>query len=723
MDLSKMLRAVLILPQYVPNDRSSPSDTHNSKSQQTSQTLTMSRTSSDLTSFHAPDPREVFEAAIKDFKTHLDPDELDNLRTTSNLKIELKKIEDKQGDEGKLQAFRRIKDFIDKIDWLGVVIDSIIGTNDIKGLVWGSVKFLFNIAKENPEHINALLMAYQRLGDVLPSLENPSGVFTCHSGLQSVLARLVADLMEFHQKAIRLFTGRALKIIFKPHWQSFSPTFDHIVSRVKSHRALIDDKTWATPINTAYYYQDMREIREYMQKIEKQILDLRYAELTGAETNTKHKNICHDRAPYPNSGDWILRHPKVKHWLITNPDEPSKPILWVNGRPGTGKTYLASVLIENCKKDLGSITSYFYCNQTLGTNNYAITVLRDILLQLIYHHRESTVTALRFRTDFPENAIGSETRALKLRSHLDHRPIKLYDLRHERLQFPRPAGRSSAHASPPTPDQAWGLEAAMNPQRAQTPGNPSLWYHLRELKMLNKRNSFLADQAANLVMIFRRLYACHSSATQGFSPAKRAKCHTRPAYHVEPANLNATTVIPVVVAARITMWSVSTKKERPRPTKDGTQGVLRGMQGLEDRLSSKLADLQSMQLKFSIQSPNGYVFLLERPKATESMQKALSMNLEDWRSSLPEFMRWRYADPPWKDINVTRMRAKYYGARYVIHHPALYHALLHYPSYPTPASSSPEPDRTEDDTEAFDGIKGRPIVTDIFGTADACVKK
>lgn len=67
----------------------------------------------------------------------------------------------------------------------------------------------------------------------------------------------------------------------------------------------------------------------------------------------------------------------------------------------------------------------------------------------------------------------------------------------------------------------------------------------------------------------------------------------------------------------------------------------------------------------------------ETGRWSSSVQETLSMNLELWRSSLPETMNWRDDEPPASDINAARMRAKYYGARYIIHRPLLYHAL-HY---------------------------------------------
>lgn len=62
---------------------------------------------------------------------------------------------------------------------------------------------------------------------------------------------------------------------------------------------------------------------------------------------------------------------------------------------------------------------------------------------------------------------------------------------------------------------------------------------------------------------------------------------------------------------------------------------------------------------------------------SSNVQEALSMNLNLWRTNLPDTMKWKESDPPASDINAARMRAKYYGARYIIHRPLLYHAL-HY---------------------------------------------
>ena len=141
------------------------------------------------------------------------------------------------------------------------------------------------------------------------------------------------------------------------------------------------------------------------------------------------------------------------------------------------------------------------------------------------------------------------------------------------------------------------------------------------------------------------------------------------------------------------------------------------------------------------------------------VQEAPVINLRLWRNSLPEVMLWNDNDPPSRDINVALIRAKYYAACYIIYQPLLYHAL-HIAGRPTEVESHAAPDLTASrplqesptnsvsgwacytyhelplciqrackmcidsailSTNVFDGIEGRPVVTNIFGTAHAYV--
>jgi hypothetical protein len=210
--------------------------------------------------------------------------------------------------------------------------------------------------------------------------------------------------------------------------------------------------------------------------------------------------------------------------------------------------------------------------------------------------------------------------------------------------------------------------------------------------------------------------------------------------------------------------------------------------------------MNSLAIGLSVLYANAYIYSgdsieqndknlgMNEKNIISSVQEVLSMNLELWRKSLPDIMKWSDRDPPANEINAARMRAKYYGARYIIHRPLLFLALhLTQPgskgskaskTVESPSSSSgqaqqgsksqqvspsiPHSHRATSmsrwssdmgvrhprlepwhgvpykelntrlkrackiciesailSTEAFDGINGRLIVTNIFGTAHA----
>ncbi|KAI9817330.1 MAG: hypothetical protein M1826_001645, partial [Phylliscum demangeonii] len=68
--------------------------------------------------------------------------------------------------------------------------------------------------------------------------------------------------------------------------------------------------------------------------------------------------------------------------------------------------------------------------------------------------------------------------------------------------------------------------------------------------------------------------------------------------------------------------------------------------------------------------------------ASWSMGELAELNdqLKRWRDILPPELGWADGDPPPSDINAARLRAKYYGARYIIYRPFLHYAIhLHDP--------------------------------------------
>lgn len=92
------------------------------------------------------------------------------------------------------------------------------------------------------------------------------------------------------------------------------------------------------------------------------------------------------------------------------------------------------------------------------------------------------------------------------------------------------------------------------------------------------------------------------------------------------------------------------------------------------------------------------------------------MSLDLWRSSLPDMMKWKDSDPSATKVNAARMRSKFYGTRCIIDRPLLLSCLHNDQLVPKSACRICIGSAILN-TTAFDGIEGRLVLNNIFGTA------
>jgi len=84
------------------------------------------------------------------------------------------------------------------------------------------------------------------------------------------------------------------------------------------------------------------------------------------------------------TGDWVLRTPNWRSWIIGH---PRSRCLWIRGIPGAGKTVLAAHLIQKLSSDCGAperqrwACVYYYCHH-MHNQDEAIPFLRWLLCQL-----------------------------------------------------------------------------------------------------------------------------------------------------------------------------------------------------------------------------------------------------------------------------------------------------------------------------------------------------
>jgi Cdc6-like AAA superfamily ATPase len=82
---------------------------------------------------------------------------------------------------------------------------------------------------------------------------------------------------------------------------------------------------------------------------------------------------------YWDAGQWFLSNPEFKKWKISQQGQ-----LWLQGSVGTGKTSLASIVVnELVKSSDGHSIAFYYCSRSAGAvSNSPTTIFRSLVAQL-----------------------------------------------------------------------------------------------------------------------------------------------------------------------------------------------------------------------------------------------------------------------------------------------------------------------------------------------------
>ena len=85
----------------------------------------------------------------------------------------------------------------------------------------------------------------------------------------------------------------------------------------------------------------------------------------------------------PGTGEWLLRKATFQQWLAA----PCSTTLWLHGRPGSGKSYLAGRIVSHLR-NLGRSYCFFFFNGRDRTKSSINTFLRSMAWQMAGMHDE-----------------------------------------------------------------------------------------------------------------------------------------------------------------------------------------------------------------------------------------------------------------------------------------------------------------------------------------------
>ncbi|KAL7933255.1 hypothetical protein V8C35DRAFT_305329 [Trichoderma chlorosporum] len=342
----------------------------------------------------ASDPQSAFDEALEEFKKdlkYLSPREIQDFRITTSedlLRI-IGELQARQHRERRLKDLSRLGHFLEAIDQYGQVVETFCNSNEVMSFLRGPIKWLVLATTAHAKAFDELLNAYEGIGKSLPLLTQYPALFQDNSHMVRILSLIYKEILAFHHILLRYFHLAQWQSVFDETWKTCKHRFSSNISTIYRLRSLIESQANSSRI------EELHNELENSRKTEDSGFedeDLRrlqsvHSWLDATNVDTDQHDFSKIRAEYPGTGRWLLDSTTFIEWF-----HPQcliiPPLLWISGKPGAGKTILASLVVEEAQKLAPTPTVlYFYFKHGVSERDNILALSRSLLGQLLKQDR------------------------------------------------------------------------------------------------------------------------------------------------------------------------------------------------------------------------------------------------------------------------------------------------------------------------------------------------
>lgn len=289
---------------------------------------------------------------------------------------------------------------------MGGVTIAIQASPDISSLVVGGVRLALDIVVRFVEFFGKFSEMLLRFGEWLPLLES----YSKNSKLDIIVdavANVYGDLLKFSREACRIFRKddgspvkwTSVRTFFRLQWEPFSETFGKIEQNTQHHVDIVLHSAQASQMELLQTMTDQQNT-----ETRRQILE--WISNTDKVDFEKAHEMIHAKK-HPRTSEWLIHTKNFQSWLSS----PTSSLLWCHGKPGAGKSVLASNVLEHITKqylfDQDTAVSFAYYNYQTTELGQLSTVIAALLKQLCRQAAEIPSWLVKHREDALSPATAS----------------------------------------------------------------------------------------------------------------------------------------------------------------------------------------------------------------------------------------------------------------------------------------------------------------------------
>ncbi|KAM0184844.1 hypothetical protein ACHAPC_005560 [Botrytis cinerea] len=299
---------------------------------------------------------------------------------------------------------KTIEPVIDFLTRFSPVVDMMVQGTSSASLVWGSLKAVLMVAQTSATYFYYIDNAMLKLSDILSISSQYERMFATEVRVRTALSDLYDEIYLFLEKIRKSVFASSLKIFLKNLKKSFETEFKDNLEHIERYTRVFNDEI--TLAHRVRIDASTKKIQQLVGTIALDNVDLvnradsRDAYhtkdailkwLTQVDPSEDYYRALKRRSP--GTGVWLQDDPRFRSWRhCTNPST-DRSILWVHGRPGSGKTVLSTTAIEHLQLKLDenleilenkmASVAYFYCDSGDIRKRSTLEILGSILAQLI----------------------------------------------------------------------------------------------------------------------------------------------------------------------------------------------------------------------------------------------------------------------------------------------------------------------------------------------------
>ncbi|TDZ19720.1 Ankyrin repeat, PH and SEC7 domain containing protein secG [Colletotrichum orbiculare MAFF 240422] len=259
-------------------------------------------------------------------------------------------------------------------------------------LVLGGVICILSISVSFDQYQSKIIETLEYMVDAVDNvnLYRDKKMFDSDAGVKTCETRLATDILEFCVTVAKMFYNKqgksknSIRTALKMQGNPFEADLSQIKTKFEAHLQALEAQR---QVVSGYREKDKAAEAEALRRNKEEIKERqrqqrRFLEWLPA-IDFSGSQEDHFERRVEGSGSWLIEHEAFRSWRDSSPST----LLWVYGKPGSGKSHLAAKAIDDLSHESsrmsGSALAYVYCSSiSSNKGTHFGGMLASILAQL-----------------------------------------------------------------------------------------------------------------------------------------------------------------------------------------------------------------------------------------------------------------------------------------------------------------------------------------------------